>query len=158
MNLENREQIQERTRKQNSSHEWKVECSKRITSSKLGTKSSREILVQIRASKESVAIAQFERENPRIEIKRRASPDGLIGNDQIIEVNCPSSVICMPPLDALAKGKIKYLEMKDGKRQFKLSHNYMYQCTGSPPYFTAEHVQFRCMDSRRHSITENSTR
>ncbi|KAJ8888196.1 hypothetical protein PR048_007683 [Dryococelus australis] len=77
--------------------------------------------------KDSVAIAQFERENPGIEVKGSdlimdeeytflgASPDGFIGDDQIIEVKCPSSAISMPPLDALAKGKIKYLAMKDGK-------------------------------------------
>ncbi|KAJ8877089.1 hypothetical protein PR048_021541 [Dryococelus australis] len=132
-----REQIEERTREQNSSHEWKVERSKCITSSffgkickmkattscandarKLGTKSSSEILVQIGASKKS----QWR--------LLRASPDGFIGDDQIIKVNCPSSAISMPPLYALAKGKIKYLEMKDEKPQLKLSHNYMYKVQG----------------------------
>ncbi|KAJ8872888.1 hypothetical protein PR048_026504 [Dryococelus australis] len=68
--------------------------------------------------KESVAMAQFERENPGIVVKRRASQDGLIDDDQILEVKCPSSATSMPPLDALAKGKIKYLEMKNGMPQF----------------------------------------
>ncbi|KAJ8894879.1 hypothetical protein PR048_000186 [Dryococelus australis] len=108
-----------------------------------GNISSREILLQIEASKkESVAIAQFERGNPGIVVKRSglvvdeeypflgALPDGLIGDDQIIEVKCPSSAISMTPLDALAKVKIKYLEMKDGMPQLKLSHNYMYQVQG----------------------------
>ncbi|KAJ8873443.1 hypothetical protein PR048_024260 [Dryococelus australis] len=92
--------------------------------------------------KESVAIAQFERDNRGIVVQISglfveeeypflgASLDGLIGDDQIIKVKCPSSAISMPPLDAHAKGKIKYLEMKDGMPQLKLSHNYMYQVQG----------------------------
>ncbi|KAJ8867567.1 hypothetical protein PR048_031369, partial [Dryococelus australis] len=65
--------------------------------------------------KESVTIAQFKRENLDNVVKR----SGLI---------YLSYAISMPPLDALAKGKIKYLGMKDGKPQLiKLSHNYMYQ-------------------------------
>ncbi|KAJ8871634.1 hypothetical protein PR048_027961 [Dryococelus australis] len=53
-----------------------------------------------------------------------------MGDDQIIEVKCPSSAISMQPLDALAKGKIKCLEMQDGTPQLKLSHNYMSQIQG----------------------------
>ncbi|KAJ8878532.1 hypothetical protein PR048_019110 [Dryococelus australis] len=58
------------------------------------------------------------------------SPDGLIDDDQIIEVKCSSSAISMPALDALAKGKIKFLERKAGMPQLQLSHNYMYQVQG----------------------------
>ncbi|KAJ8876256.1 hypothetical protein PR048_024166 [Dryococelus australis] len=112
------EQIEERTREQNSSHEWKVERSKRITSSFFekickmkATTSCANVVKEIRyqvfkgnsstnwgIEKESVAIAQFERENPGIIVQRSglivdeeypflgASPDGRIGDDQIIEV------------------------------------------------------------------------
>ncbi|KAJ8888847.1 hypothetical protein PR048_008341 [Dryococelus australis] len=50
----------------------------------------------------------------------------LIGADLIIEIKGPSSPISIPPLDALQN----YLEIKDGKPQLKLSHNYMYQIQG----------------------------
>ncbi|KAJ8889265.1 hypothetical protein PR048_008763 [Dryococelus australis] len=60
---------------------------------------------------ESVAIAQFERENPGIVVKR---------------IKCTSSAISMPPLDVTEKGKIKYLEMKDAMPH----HNNMYQVQG----------------------------
>ncbi|KAJ8882304.1 hypothetical protein PR048_014106 [Dryococelus australis] len=144
---------------QNSAHKWKVDRSKRITSSFFGkickmktTTSRANVVKEIRyqvfngnyntnwgIEKVSVVIVQFERENPGIVVKRRglivdeeypflgASPDGLIDDDQIIEVKCPSSAISMSALDVLAKGKIKYLGLKDGKPQLKLSHNYMYQ-------------------------------
>ncbi|KAJ8866770.1 hypothetical protein PR048_032631 [Dryococelus australis] len=124
--------------KSTSSHEWKVDRSKRITSSFLGkifkmktTISCANVEIRYQVfkgnsgtnwgiEKEFVAIAQFERENPGIVVKRSglivneecpflgASPDGLISDDQIIE----------------------YLEIKDGKPQLKLSHNYMYQVQG----------------------------
>ncbi|KAJ8876469.1 hypothetical protein PR048_020914 [Dryococelus australis] len=96
-------------------------------------------MAQFERENDSVAITQFERENPGIVVKRSGlivddeyiflgvSPDGFIGDDQIIEIMCPSSAISMPPLDALAKCKIKHLEMKDRKPQLKLSHNYIYE-------------------------------
>ncbi|KAJ8886243.1 hypothetical protein PR048_012452 [Dryococelus australis] len=152
MKLENREHIEKRTREQNTSHKWKVEHSKRITLSFFGkickmkaTTSCANVVKEIRYQVfkgNSMAISQFERENPGIVFKRSglimaqeypflgASPDGHIGDDQLIEVKCPSFAISMPPLDGLAKGKIKYLEMKGGIPQLKLSHNYMYQVQG----------------------------
>ncbi|KAJ8876961.1 hypothetical protein PR048_021412 [Dryococelus australis] len=125
----------ERTREQNSSHEWKVECSKRLSSffgkiCKMNASTScanvvKDIRYQVFMGNSSTnrGVEKWFNCERRISFFVGVSPDGFIGDDQIIEVKCPSSAISMPPLDALAKGKIKYLEMKDGKPQLKLSHN-----------------------------------
>ncbi|KAJ8887074.1 hypothetical protein PR048_013289 [Dryococelus australis] len=110
LKIENREQIEEITSEQNSSHEWKVVHSKRITSffgkiCKMKATTSCANVKEMRyqvfntnwgMEKESVVIVQFERENPGIVVKRSglivdegypllgASLDGPIADDQII--------------------------------------------------------------------------
>lgn len=62
-----------------------------------------------------------------------ASPDGLIENNGIVEVKCPSSAEKMTPHEAACKGKAPYL--KYDKKQSQIiginkKHVYYYQVQG----------------------------
>jgi YqaJ-like viral recombinase domain len=59
-----------------------------------------------------------------------ASPDGLVGDDYIVEVKCPASAQAYTPEEAVAQKKINYLIYINGSLQLKLDHNYMYQIQG----------------------------
>ncbi|KAF5281750.1 hypothetical protein FQR65_LT14545 [Abscondita terminalis] len=61
-----------------------------------------------------------------------ASPDGLIGNDSIIEVKCPANAAKFTPQDAVYKKIIKYMEVSrdDGTLHLKSNHAYYYQVQG----------------------------
>lgn len=59
-----------------------------------------------------------------------ASPDGLIGDNSIIEIKCPFSIRDFTPENAYKENKIKYLEQKDDKLSLKKSHDYFYQVQG----------------------------
>ncbi|KAJ8891433.1 hypothetical protein PR048_003961 [Dryococelus australis] len=88
---------------------------------------------------EHIAIAQFESEDPGTFVRRcdlvvdeefpylAASPDGLVGDESIIEVKCLSSAKTMLPMDVIGKGRINLMEIKNDKLLLKASHNYMYQ-------------------------------
>lgn len=59
-----------------------------------------------------------------------ASPDGLIGNDTIIEVKCPKTCSEMTPLQGISNGKIKFAKMEKGRMKLLKNHNYYYQVQG----------------------------
>lgn len=59
-----------------------------------------------------------------------ASPDGLVGDDCIIEIKCPFSIRDYTPENAYEEKKIKYLEKKNGKLVLKKNHDYFYQIQG----------------------------
>ncbi|KAG8227302.1 hypothetical protein J437_LFUL004851 [Ladona fulva] len=45
-----------------------------------------------------------------------ATPDGLIGEDGVVEIKCPYSLEKMSPAEGIASGRIKYCIMKDDER------------------------------------------
>lgn len=59
-----------------------------------------------------------------------ASPDGLIGNDGIIEIKCPYSAKDFSPNDAQKLNKLKYMEKESEKLILKKNHNYYFQVQG----------------------------
>jgi hypothetical protein len=60
-----------------------------------------------------------------------ASPDGLIGNDAIIEVKCPAKAAHLTPLDAIKQKIITYIQVKsDEELILKKNHAYFYQIQG----------------------------
>ncbi|CAI6376417.1 unnamed protein product [Macrosiphum euphorbiae] len=61
-----------------------------------------------------------------------ASPDGLIGNDSIIEVKCPYSAKDYPTVEeAIKDKKIKFLKLNErGEISLKKDDNYFYQIIG----------------------------
>lgn len=77
-----------------------------------------------------------------------ASPDGLIGDNSIIEIKCPFSIRDFTPENAYKENKIKYLEQKDDKLSLKKSHDYFYQVgTGSTTHNAKEILLFCSMDT-----------
>ncbi|KAG8239360.1 hypothetical protein J437_LFUL018853 [Ladona fulva] len=56
-----------------------------------------------------------------------ATPDGLIGEDGVVEIKRPYSLEKMSPAEGIASGRIKYCMMKDGHLILKKNHDYMYQ-------------------------------
>lgn len=59
-----------------------------------------------------------------------SSPDGLIGDDGIVEVKCPYSAAEMTPEEAITAGKIKVLKQTKDGIIINKSHNYFYQIQG----------------------------
>ncbi|KAG8234915.1 hypothetical protein J437_LFUL015323 [Ladona fulva] len=59
-----------------------------------------------------------------------ATPDGLIGEDGLVEIKCAYSLEKMSPAEGIASGRIKYCMMKNGHLILKKNHDYMYQIQG----------------------------
>lgn len=59
-----------------------------------------------------------------------ATPDGLIGDDALIEVKCPSSSANYSPIDGIRQKKVKFAEERNGTIHLKRNHNYYYQVQG----------------------------
>jgi len=60
-----------------------------------------------------------------------SSPDGLIGDNSIIEIKiCPFSIRDFTPKNAYKENKIKYLKQKGNKLVLKKSHDYYFQVQG----------------------------
>lgn len=59
------------------------------------------------------------------------SPDGIIGDDGIIEIKCPSSIKNTTPQEAAKMKTIKYLTInKKGEIELKRTFQYYYQVQG----------------------------
>jgi len=59
------------------------------------------------------------------------SPDGLVGDNDIVEIKCPHSIKDMTPKEGLLANKIKFLiNDQDGNMQLKKNDNYYYQVQG----------------------------
>ncbi|KAF2882250.1 hypothetical protein ILUMI_23918 [Ignelater luminosus] len=56
-----------------------------------------------------------------------ASPDGLIGEDSLIEIKCPFSAKDMTIKESVAAGKIKFLAVRNEQMFLKENHKYFYQ-------------------------------
>ncbi|XP_072400501.1 uncharacterized protein [Diabrotica undecimpunctata] len=58
-----------------------------------------------------------------------ASPDGLVGDDALIEIKCPPSIKSMTPKAAVEKKKLPYLQVtkNTNKIELKRNHDYYYQ-------------------------------
>lgn len=59
-----------------------------------------------------------------------ASPDGLINEDSILEIKCPSSIKEYTPQEAVTLKKLKYMVDNKGKLVLKKTDNYYYQVQG----------------------------
>ncbi|KAL4083865.1 hypothetical protein QTP88_029181 [Uroleucon formosanum] len=59
-----------------------------------------------------------------------ASPDGLIGNDAIIEIKCPYSAKDLSPVDAQKQNKLKFMEIESENLILKKNYNYYFQVQG----------------------------
>ena len=90
---------------------------------------------------ESVAIAQYE-QTEGVTVQKcglfvdtqhfflAASPDGLVGNDGLVEVKCPHSARTMTPFDAASEIKDFCCSPSKTKITLKRGHNYYYQIQG----------------------------
>ncbi|CAH1156021.1 unnamed protein product [Phaedon cochleariae] len=60
-----------------------------------------------------------------------ASPDGLIGDNAIVEVKCPKTASKMHPIEAIEKKIIQFCTLDENTHmQLKHNHNYYYQVQG----------------------------
>lgn len=59
-----------------------------------------------------------------------ASPDGLIGEDSIVEVKCPYKIASLSPQEGIEQKKIDFCTFHDQTLQLKQNHNYFYQVQG----------------------------
>lgn len=59
-----------------------------------------------------------------------ASPDGLIGNNSIVEIKCPASAKDFTPQEAFENKKLNFMNFIDGELKLKTSHDYYYQVQG----------------------------
>lgn len=59
-----------------------------------------------------------------------ASPDGLINNNALVEIKCPSSIKDYTPEEAYNLKKLKYIDLNDGKFVLKKNDNFYYQIQG----------------------------
>jgi hypothetical protein len=57
-------------------------------------------------------------------------PDGLIGDDSIIEIKCPFSIKDLTLLDAYKEKKLKFMYVQSGNLFLKKIHSYYYQTQG----------------------------
>lgn len=71
-----------------------------------------------------------------------ASPDGLIEDDGIIEVKCPSTAKMLPPEEAIQQKKVTFATIYNGKLQLKRYHNYFYQVQGQLQVTNRSHCYF----------------
>lgn len=71
-----------------------------------------------------------------------ASPDGVIGDDTVIEIKCPAAARDLTPLDAAKNKKINCVEVIGGKLKLKKKHNYMYQIQGQMHLAQKEYCYF----------------
>lgn len=59
------------------------------------------------------------------------SPDGLVGDNDIVEIKCPHNSKDMTPYEGVIAKKIKYLIFNDnGDLKLNKNHNYHYQVQG----------------------------
>ncbi|KAL4119666.1 hypothetical protein QTP88_012458 [Uroleucon formosanum] len=59
-----------------------------------------------------------------------ASPDGLIGDDSIIEIKCPISIKDLTPKNAYNEKKLSFMEVQLDNLILKKTHIYYYQVQG----------------------------
>jgi hypothetical protein len=59
-----------------------------------------------------------------------ATPDGLIGDDSIIEIKCPFFIKDLTPLDAYKEKKLNFIYVQSGNLFLKKTHSYYYQTQG----------------------------
>ena len=59
-----------------------------------------------------------------------ASPDGLIEDDVIVEIKCPSVLAKMTPEMGIETKKVTFATITDGRIKLKRNHNYFYQVQG----------------------------
>lgn len=59
-----------------------------------------------------------------------ASPDGLVGDDSIIEIKCPFSIKDFTPMEAYNEKKLKFMEIQSNNLILKKTHIYYYQVQG----------------------------
>lgn len=59
------------------------------------------------------------------------SPDGLVGDNEIVEIKCPHSSKYMTPHEGVVAKKIKFLSLNNnGDLQLNKNYHYFYQVQG----------------------------
>lgn len=58
------------------------------------------------------------------------SPDGLVGDNALIEIKSSDKSGNLSPIDAVSQGKIDYCKLENGLITLKRNHNYFYQVQG----------------------------
>lgn len=59
-----------------------------------------------------------------------ATPDGLVGENAIIEIKCPYTARMCTPMEAVINKAIKFCRVENGELNLKENDNYMYQIQG----------------------------
>lgn len=59
-----------------------------------------------------------------------ASPDGLVGDNALLEVKCPYSARMCTPMEAVINKTIKFCRVEEGELKLKENDDYMYQIQG----------------------------
>jgi hypothetical protein len=59
-----------------------------------------------------------------------ATPDGLIGDEALVEIKCPYSAREDTPTEAIVKKKVKFASFIDNIFKLKRNHDYFYQIQG----------------------------
>ncbi|KAL4152676.1 hypothetical protein QTP88_000509 [Uroleucon formosanum] len=81
-----------------------------------------------------------------------ASPDGLIGEDSLVEIKCPISAKDILPEYAISTRKIKSCEIINGKLQLKRTDSYYYQVHGATPHLKKKVLLFLYLDFSWHPL------
>jgi hypothetical protein len=75
-----------------------------------------------------------------------ASPDGLIGNDILVEIKCPASVKTLSPKEGITLKKIKNCNIENGQPSLKRNDNYFTKSKVN----CKEHVKYSIIFVFRH--------
>lgn len=59
-----------------------------------------------------------------------ASPDGVIDDETIIEIKCPSTISSLHPIEGINLKKIKYATILNGSLQLRENSDYFFQVQG----------------------------
>lgn len=71
-----------------------------------------------------------------------ASPDGLIGQNGIIEVKCPRSCSTKTPREGIESNTIKFASIENGNFTLKRNHDYYYQVQGQLQITSRQYCYF----------------
>lgn len=88
-----------------------------------------------------------------------ASPDGLVGENEIVEIKCPHNSKDMTPHQGVVAKKIKFLNIcNNGDLQLNKNHNYYYQVQGQLKIANKSSCYFIVWTPKGNEITNNNIR
>ncbi|KAL4702617.1 hypothetical protein ACJJTC_016093 [Scirpophaga incertulas] len=86
-----------------------------------------------------------------------ASPDGLVGEDSIVEIKCPYKIVDLSPIEGIEQKAIDFCTFKDNTLKLKRNHNYYYQIQGQL-HITGRNISFFILWSPRSLLYERFKR